>query len=108
MVLAQVPTGNLNSPPLIKMVVLGFLLNKYAPLNLPQPLSAMPQDYLNSFPRFNGEDENTSQRHIETFCDFAKNLNVEQQDGVLRLFVKSLDGEARKWFKALPNASITT
>lgn len=27
---------------------------------------------------------------------------------VLRLFVQSLDGEAKKWFKALPNASITT
>jgi len=27
---------------------------------------------------------------------------------VLRLFVQSLDGEAKKWFRALPNASITT
>jgi len=39
---------------------------------------------------------------------FAKNLNVEQMDVILRLFVQSLDGEAIKWFKALPNASITT
>lgn len=29
-------------------------------------------------------------------------------DLVLRPFVQSLDGEARKWFKAIPNASITT
>lgn len=83
-------------------------MNKYAPLDLPQPLSAMPQDYLKVLPRFNGEDENTAQRHIETFYAFAKNLNVEQLDVVLRLFVQSLDGEAINWFKALPNASITT
>jgi len=59
-------------------------------------------------PRFNGEDENTTQRHIETFYIFAENLNVEKLDVVLKLFVKSLDGEARKLFKALPNASITS
>jgi len=27
---------------------------------------------------------------------------------VCRLFVQSLDGEARKWFKSLPNAFIAT
>ena len=108
MVLAQVPPVNLNPPPLIQMVVLGFLLNKYDPLDLPQPLSAMPYDYLKIFPRSNGEDENTAQRHIETFCAFAENLNVEQLDVVMRFFVQCLDGEARKWFKDLPNSSITT
>jgi len=90
------------------MALPGFLLNKYAPLNLPQPLSVIPQDYLKFLPRFNGEDDNTSQRRIETFCAFVKNLNVEQLDVVMRLFVQSLNGEARKWFKSLPNASITT
>lgn len=105
---AQVPQANLNPTLLIQMVVPGFPLNKYAPLDLPQLLSVMPQDYLNLLPRFNGEDENTEQRHNEAFCSFAENLNVEQLDVVLRHFVQSLDGEARKWFKALPNASITT
>lgn len=90
------------------MALPGFLLNKYAPLDLPQPLSVMPHGYLKLLPRFNGEDENFSQKHIQAFCAFVENLNVEQLDVVLRLFVQSLDGEARKWFKALPNASITT
>lgn len=91
LVFAQVPLVNLNIPPLIQLVVEGFLCNKYSPLHLPQPLSDMPEDYLNIFPRLNGEDENTTQRHIETFCDFAENLSVEQLDVVLRLFVQSLD-----------------
>lgn len=50
----------------------------------------------------------TTQRHIETFFAFTKNLNVEQLDVIMRPFVQSLDGEAKKWFKGLPNASITT
>jgi hypothetical protein len=59
----------------------------------------MPQDYLKQWPRFNGEDDNTTQSHIETFSSFAEILNVEQMDIIMRLFVQSLDGEAIKWFK---------
>lgn len=106
--LGQVPQASLNPAPFIQMDLLGFLLNKYAPLNLPYPLSVIPQDYLKNMPRFNGEDDNMAQRHIETFSAFAKNLNMEQLDVVIRIFVQSLDGEARNYFKALPNASITT
>lgn len=58
-------------------------------------------------PRLIGEDENIAQRHVETFYVFTENLNVEQLEVVLRLFVQSLDGEARKWFKALSDSSIT-
>ena len=90
------------------MVVPGFLLNKYAPLALPQVLHDMPQDYLNLLPRFNGQDSTSAQKHNEDFCAFAKNVNVEHLDVVLRLFVQSLDGEARKWFKSLANNTVTT
>ena len=40
------------------------------------------------------------------FFTFAKNLNVEHLDVMMRLFVQYLSGEARKWFKGLPNDSI--
>ena len=76
------------------MVVPGFLLNKYAPLALPQVLNEMPQDYLKLLPRFTREDNTSTQRHIENFYAFAENVNVENLDVVLRLFVQSLDGEA--------------
>jgi len=42
------------------------------------------------------------------FWNFTENINVEHLDVVLLLFVQSLDGEARKWFKGLPNNSIPT
>ena len=40
---------NLPFPPL--MVVPSFLLNKYAPLALPQVLNDMPQDYIKLLPQ---------------------------------------------------------
>lgn len=59
-------------------------------------------------PRFIGEDDISAQKHIDSFYPFAKNLSVENLDVILRLFVQSLDGEAKKWFKTLPNDSINT
>lgn len=90
------------------MIVPGFLLKTYAPLGLPKPLSDIPQDYLKLLPMFNGGDDTSVPSHIEAFFAFAQNLNVEHLDVVLRLFVQSLDGEIRKWFNSLLDASITT
>ena len=42
------------------------------------------------------------------FFTFAGNLNVEHLGVVMRLFVQSLDGEAKKWFKGLLDNSINT
>jgi len=58
--LTSVPQANFNPPPPIQMALPGFLLNKYATLDLPQPLSDMTQEYLKLLPRFNGEDDNYS------------------------------------------------
>lgn len=88
------------------MVVPGFLLNKYAPLGLPQILNDMPRDYLKILPRFNGDNDTEAQKHLEVFCAFTENFNVEHLDVVLRLFFQSLDGEARKLFKTLGDCSI--
>ena len=79
------PIIHQNPPPV--MVVPGFLLNKYAPLALPQVLNDMPQDYLKVLPHFNGEDDTLAQNHLEVFCAFVENFNVEHLDIVLRLFV---------------------
>jgi len=39
------------------MATPAFLMNRYAPLQLPQPFNQMPQDYLKTLPHFSGEDE---------------------------------------------------
>ena len=35
-----------------------------------------------------------------------KNINIEQEDVWTRVFVQSLDGHARKWFKELTTGSV--
>ena len=74
-----------------------FLLNRYAPLNLPQPMNAMSQEYFKLLSRFTREDEITAKKHLPVFCNFAENLNVEHLDVVMRFFVQSLDREARNY-----------
>ena len=37
-----------------------FLLNRYAPIQLPQQLNPMPQEYLKIIPHFSGEHEQTT------------------------------------------------
>ena len=70
-------------PPPLMANFPGFLLNKYTPLALPQVLNDMPQDYLNILPQFNGENDIYAQKHLEVFCAFAENFNVEHLDVVL-------------------------
>jgi hypothetical protein len=92
-------------PPLTKMQQI--LAARYAPLILLNPIAAMPiGDYQKYMPKFTGEGDVTTEEHIEAFYSYAENLNIEEEDVWTRVFVQSLDGHARKWFKELPTRSI--
>ena len=81
---------------------------RYAPLVLPQHLNALPQgDYLKYLPKLTDEGDGvTTKDHLAAFYSYADNQNIEYEDIWSRLFVQSLDGEARKWFRNLPLGSI--
>jgi hypothetical protein len=80
---------------------------RYAPLVLPQVMYAFPpNDYMRYLPRFNGDGSVTAEENLSSFYSFADNFNVEHADVWMRLFVQSLNGEARKWFRSLPPNSI--
>jgi hypothetical protein len=80
---------------------------RYAPLILPQPMNDLPAgDYLKYMPKFMGEEDITAEEHLASFYSYADNLNIENEDVWMRVFVQSLDGEARKWFKGLTLGSI--
>jgi hypothetical protein len=42
------------------------------------------------------------------FQDFVDNLFMEHDDFFIILFVHTLEGDVRKWFKGLPHASINS
>ena len=55
-----------------------ILVARYAPLNLPNPLSSMPtRDYLKYMPKFIGEGDFIAEEHLEAFYSYAKNINIE-------------------------------
>ena len=74
--------------PLIKME--RILVARYSPLNLPNPLSAMPTgDYLKYMPTFTGEGDFIVEEHLEAFYSYAENINIEQEDVWTRVLCKA-------------------
>jgi len=81
---------------------------RYGPLVLSIPLNAMPVgEYKKYMPKFNGTEGVTTEEHLESFYSYADNLDISEYDVWMRVFVQSLDGEARKWFRELTPRSIT-
>lgn len=93
--------------PLTRMQLI--VATRYAPLVLLQPLNALLQGhYLIYLPKFTNEGDGvTAKYHLVAFYSYADNQNIEEEYVWSRLFVQSLDGEARKWFRSLPPGSIT-
>ena len=52
-------------------------------------------------PKFSGTEGVTVEEHFEAFYSYADNLDISENDVWMRVFVQSLDGEAKKWFKEL-------
>ena len=63
--------------------------------------------YPKYLPRFNGQGETTTEEHWDVFLSYADNQKIEAKDVWMRMFVQSLDGEVKKWFRELPTNSIT-
>jgi hypothetical protein len=67
-----------------------------------------PGYYLKYMPKFMGEEDITIEEHIVAFYSYADNQNIENQYVWMRVFIQSLFGEARKWFRGLALGSITS
>jgi hypothetical protein len=93
------------NPPMTAMEAI--IAARYAPLVLPQLLNALPPDgYLKQLPKFTGEGDIAAEEHLASFYTFADDNVIMHADVWMRIFVHSLQGEARKWFKALLPGSI--
>jgi hypothetical protein len=76
-----------------------IIASKYAPLVLPVGSHALPTTYYMKYlPRYNEEGYVTVEKHMVSFYSFVENLNIDNVDVWMRLFVQILDGEVRKWF----------
>jgi hypothetical protein len=111
----QAPSPPSSPPPNIPMagenppitIMETIIAARYDPLLLTQPLNALPTDgYLKQLPKFIGEGDIATEEHLEAFYSFKDDHVIMHVDVWMRIFVHSLEGEARKWFRALPLGSI--
>jgi hypothetical protein len=61
---------------------------------------------LKYMPKFTREGDVTAEEHLAAFYSYTDNLNIENEDVWMRVFIQSLDGEVRKWFRGLASRSI--
>lgn len=86
------------------MCILGFQINKKL-LNC-HPFSMICLQYLKSLPKFNGEDDVSTKKHIASFQDYIDYLEIRHDDVFMTMFSHSLEGNHRRWFKGYSVDSI--
>ena len=70
-------------------------------------MNALPVGYyLKYMPKFTGEEDIIVEENLVAFYIYEDNLNIENEDVWMRVFVQSLDSEVRKWFRGLTPGSI--
>jgi hypothetical protein len=84
-----------------------ILVSRYDPLILPQLLNTLSiGGYLKQLPKFKREADITVEEHLASFYSYTDNYIIVNEDVWMRIFYHSLDGQARKWFRALTPRSI--
>ena len=78
----------------------------FKPLKLSYYLNSYPLDFFEYLPWFTGEDHVTADKHLGAFENFVDNFEILHEDVVMRLFLKSLVGDAAFWFRNLEAHSI--
>ena len=91
----------ITSPPFIMAIP-----TRYAPLALLAVLHDLPSKYAARIPTWGGDEDITSEEHVDRFNDFVDREEVDDEDVKVRLFAQTFIGEVRKWFKALTTGSI--
>ena len=72
--------------------------------NYPHDLPA--RKWLKCIPLFAGKSGESIKDHLDKCLQVVWEFNVEHEDVVMRMFVSTLEGEARTWYKSLLDASI--
>jgi hypothetical protein len=79
---------------------------RYAPLFLHVVLHDLPENYMKRLPKFMGEGDLTTTKHIAFFNQFDDILGIEHEEVYARLLVQNFEGQVRTWFRGLPVGSI--
>jgi hypothetical protein len=62
--------------------------------------------WIKHIPSFVGWLGESIEDHLDKFLQVVHDFDVEHEVLVMRMFVSTLEGETRAWYKSLPDASI--
>ena len=62
----------------------------------------IPNDVRKILPKFNGNHLVSASHHVELFIDLMGDYEFSHEDVCMKLFVQTLEGDARDWFSFLP------
>jgi hypothetical protein len=79
---------------------------RFSPLILSAQLHDLPQNYSQRIRLYDIEGNVSTQKHLDWFNDFVDLEEVDYIDEKMWLFMQSLLGYVRKWFKSLSPTSI--
>jgi hypothetical protein len=90
-----------------------ILARRFAPFNfsaIPGFPNVVPSpnewgDYL---PIFGKCEEDDPAQHLSEFHELMRQWEIHHEDVLLKMFMFSLAGDARKWYHSLPPASISS
>ena len=66
----------------------------------------MPQDYQTKITYFDGTVSHTTLQHTKKMQYYFENYEIDDDGVRMKIFVQSLTGDVRTWFRALPANSI--
>lgn len=71
-------------------------------------LNVIPIDIRKILPKFNGNLDVSASHRVELFIDLMGDYEITHEDVHMKLFVQTLEGDARDWFAFLPTCSISS
>ncbi|KAH9293079.1 hypothetical protein KI387_041720, partial [Taxus chinensis] len=86
-----------------------FVVNTFGPIDfrgMDGYPNVVPQDVRNRLPKFQGNNVITGDQHLKLFDNMMEYFEIEFEDVYVKLFIHTLEEDARDWYKALPDNSI--
>jgi hypothetical protein len=67
-----------------------------------------PDKKIPEHPRFRGDDHDHPTQHLNDFHQYMDHLDIHHEDVLLKMFMYSLEGEARQWYRSPHVSSISS
>lgn len=77
-------------------------------VGIPGYPNSIPLNVIKVLPKFSGENFESAYQHARNFSDLMCDYGVEDEDVIMRLFIRSLIGDAREWLSCLPDNDISS